>query len=135
MKLKERTQKTSDDFTYQQTSVKKKNILGIRENAFSRSSPSQMFFKIDFLKSFAIFTEKHLCWSLFLNDGNLKRKYLIKTYFQTKFPQQLFDRALNTPLNLNLLQERSKNTIYTASTTHLSETKPQKRRREISRDV
>ena len=86
MKLKERTQKTSDDFTYQQTSVKKKNILGIRENAFSRSSPSQMFFKIDVLKSFAIFTEKHLCWSLFLNDGNLKRKYLIKTYFQTKFP-------------------------------------------------
>ena len=31
-----------------------------------RSSRSQMFFKIGVLKNFAIFTEKHLCWSLFL---------------------------------------------------------------------
>ena len=32
----------------------------------SRSSRLQMFFKIDVLKSFANFTGKHLCWSLFL---------------------------------------------------------------------
>ena len=31
-----------------------------------RSSRSQMFFKIAVLKIFAIFTGKHLCWSLFL---------------------------------------------------------------------
>ena len=31
-----------------------------------RSSRSQMFFKIGVLKNFAIFTGKHLCWSLFL---------------------------------------------------------------------
>ena len=31
-----------------------------------RSSRSQMFFTIGVLKNFAIFTEKHLCWSLFL---------------------------------------------------------------------
>ena len=31
-----------------------------------RSSRWQMFFKIGVLKNFAIFTEKHLCWSLFL---------------------------------------------------------------------
>ena len=31
-----------------------------------KSSRSQMFFKTDVLKNFAIFTEKHLCWSLFL---------------------------------------------------------------------
>ena len=31
----------------------------------SRSSPSQMFFKIGVLKHFANFTGKHLCWSLF----------------------------------------------------------------------
>ena len=31
-----------------------------------RSSRSQMFFKIGALKNFAIFTGKHLCWSLFL---------------------------------------------------------------------
>ena len=32
----------------------------------SRSSCWQEFFKISALKNFAIFTEKHLCWSLFL---------------------------------------------------------------------
>ena len=31
-----------------------------------RSSRSQKFFKIGVLKNFAIFTGKHLCWSLFL---------------------------------------------------------------------
>ena len=31
-----------------------------------RSSHSQKFFKIGILKNFAIFTRKHLCWSLFL---------------------------------------------------------------------
>ena len=31
-----------------------------------RSSRSQMFFKIGVLKNLAIFTRKHLCWSLFL---------------------------------------------------------------------
>ena len=31
-----------------------------------RSSRSQMFFKIGVLKKFAMFTGKHLCWSLFL---------------------------------------------------------------------
>ena len=31
-----------------------------------RSSRSQMFFKIGVLKNFAMFTGKHLCWSLFL---------------------------------------------------------------------
>ena len=30
------------------------------------NSHSQMFFKIDVLKNFAILTGKHLCWSLFL---------------------------------------------------------------------
>ena len=32
-----------------------------------RNSRSQMFFKIVVLKNFAIFTGKHLCWSLFLH--------------------------------------------------------------------
>ena len=31
-----------------------------------RSSRSQMFFRLGVLKNFAIFTEKQLCWSLFL---------------------------------------------------------------------
>ena len=32
----------------------------------NRSSRSEMFFKIDILKNFAIITGKHLCWSPFL---------------------------------------------------------------------
>ena len=32
----------------------------------SRNSRSQLFFKIDVLKNFAIFTGKHLSWNLFL---------------------------------------------------------------------
>ena len=32
----------------------------------NRRSRSEMFFKIGVLKNFAIFTEKYLCWSLFL---------------------------------------------------------------------
>ena len=31
-----------------------------------RSSCLQMFFKIDVLQNFTLFTRKHLCWSLFL---------------------------------------------------------------------
>ena len=31
-----------------------------------RSSRTQMFFKTGFIRNFAIFTGKHLCWSLFL---------------------------------------------------------------------
>ena len=31
-----------------------------------RSTRLQMFFKIDVLKNFEIFTEKHLCWGVFL---------------------------------------------------------------------
>ena len=41
-----------------------KNRIAVAETL--RSSRLQMFFKIGVLKNFAIFTEKHLCWSLFL---------------------------------------------------------------------
>ena len=41
-------------------------ILRGKNTLLFRSSCSQMFFKIDFLKNFAKFTGKHLCWSLFL---------------------------------------------------------------------
>ena len=36
------------------------------------SSHSQMLFKIGVLKNFVIFTEKHLCWSLFNKVTDLK---------------------------------------------------------------
>ena len=31
----------------------------------SRSNRSQMFFEKDFLANFAVFTRKHICWTLF----------------------------------------------------------------------
>ena len=46
----------------------------------SRSSRSQMFFKIDVLKNFSIFTGKHLCWSLFF----------IKLFIKEESPTQAF---------------------------------------------
>ena len=42
-------------------------LLSSCENT-SRSSRLQMFFKIGVVKSFANFTGKHLCWSLFLKN-------------------------------------------------------------------
>ena len=38
----------------------------VGETSFSRSSCSQIIFKIRVLKNFAVFTGKRLCWSLFL---------------------------------------------------------------------
>ena len=46
-----------------------------------------MFFKIDILKNFAMFTGKHLCWSLFLiktqsfKACNISKKRLQNRYF------------------------------------------------------
>ena len=44
-----------------------------------RSSRSHMFFKIGVFKNFAIFTEKHLCLSLFFNKfARLRPATLLK---------------------------------------------------------
>ena len=51
--------KTNGSFSYETVM----NIVKLRLSA-CRSSRSQMFFKIGVLKKFAIFTGKHLCWSL-----------------------------------------------------------------------
>ena len=40
-----------------------------------RTSRSQMFFKIGVLRNFAIFTGKHMCWSLFLIQNITKFFY------------------------------------------------------------
>ena len=55
------------------------NIAKFLRTAFLytfRSSRLQMFFKIGLLKSFANFTEKHLCWSLFFKKKNLQAQGL-----------------------------------------------------------
>ena len=45
-----------------------------------RSSRSKMFFTIAVLKNFAIFTGKHLCWSLFLIKFQAKRPEGLQLY-------------------------------------------------------
>ena len=42
-------------------------LLPLEQNLCG-SSRSQMFFKVSVLGNFAIFTEKHLYWSLFFNN-------------------------------------------------------------------
>ena len=53
------------DFYLDYTNIFLKLCLKYRDFIY-RSRRSQMFFKIGVLKNFAIFTGKHLCWSLFL---------------------------------------------------------------------
>ena len=55
-------------FLYTKWSIVVANInkFLIQNTSRGRSSRLQMIFKIDVLKDFAIFTGKHLCWSLFL---------------------------------------------------------------------
>ena len=55
-------------FLYTKWSIAIANIneFLIQNTSRGRSSRLQMIFKIDVLKDFAIFTGKHLCWSLFL---------------------------------------------------------------------
>ena len=40
--------------------------MGEQKISHYRSSRAQIFFKIGVLKTFANFTGKHMCWSLFL---------------------------------------------------------------------
>ena len=49
----------------QPVKVIRKDRCMLIEAATTRSSRSQMLFKIDILKNFAIFTGKYPCWSLF----------------------------------------------------------------------
>ena len=52
-----------------------------------RSSRSQMFFKTNVLKHFAIFEGKHLCWTLFLRVSGFQAFNFIKKRLQQRcFP-------------------------------------------------
>ena len=66
-----------------------------------RSSRSQKFFKIGVLKNFAIFTRKHLCWSLFLiklqakRDSSKRRLPVnIAKYLRTPLLKNICERLL-----------------------------------------
>ena len=67
----------------------------------SRSSRSQIFFKIGVLKNFAIFIGKHMCWSLFL----------IK--LQALKPATLLKRDPNTGVFLSYLQKFLRTPFFT----------------------
>ena len=54
-----------------------KRIFNLVWIGISWSSRSQMFFKIGVLKNCAIFTEKHLCWTLFLIKMQVCRSLLL----------------------------------------------------------
>ena len=55
--------------------------------AYDKSSRSQMFFKIDVFKNFAMFTTKDLCWSLFLIKLQVWRNS--KRELQHCFPENI----------------------------------------------
>ena len=63
-----------------------------------RSSRSQLFFKIGFLKNFAEFIERHLCQSLFLNKiTGLKPAILLKKKLWHRFFGVNFAKFFRTP--------------------------------------
>ena len=70
-------------------------------NNIARSSRSQMFFKIDFLKNFAIFTEKHVRVSLFLIKEACN---FIKNRFQYKCFPVYIAKFLRTTFSITNLR-------------------------------
>ena len=57
-----------------------------------------MYFRIGVLKNFAMFTGKHLCWSLFFNKyAGLKACNFIKKRLQHRFFPVKFAKILRTP--------------------------------------
>ena len=59
-----------------------------------RSSPSQKFFEMGVFKNFAIFTGKHLCWSLFNNVAELSPGILLEKFVNTLTKLQDFCNQL-----------------------------------------
>ena len=75
-----------------------------------------MFFKIGVLKNFAMFTGKHLCWSLFLIKLQAASEFLTKlaennceeNHFSVKFFSEIFQKSF-----LSLSCNVSKNDSFT----------------------
>ena len=80
-------------------------LLGNHYTLASRSSRPHMIFKVGVLKTFAICTRKHLCWSLFLNIVTgfqaFTKKRIQQRCFPVKFKKLLriafFDRTKKDP--------------------------------------
>ena len=64
-----------------------------------------MFFKIDVLKNFAIFTEKHLCWSLFLIKLQAFRQETAAKVFSWECCDIFKSSFFHRPLPVNTSQD------------------------------
>ena len=71
-----------------------------------QKQPPVVFFKQNFLKNFAIFTGKHLCWSLFLINLQVNIVTFKKTYFKKHLQTAASDSSylLHSKLNI-IIQE------------------------------
>ena len=88
-----------------------------------KGSRSQMFFKIDLLKHFAIFTRKHLCWSYFLIKlHGCRPSILLKKGFNTDVFLECYEIFKNTYFEEHLRTAASVLLIIKSaiSTGHLS---------------
>ena len=62
-----------------------------------------MFFKIDVLKNFAIFMEKHLYWSLFFNKvADLEARKVFSCEYCDIFKSDFFHRSLPVDTSQNI---------------------------------
>ena len=68
-----------------------------------------MFFKKGVLKNFAVFTEKHLCWSLFLIKLQAFRasKFLRRAFLQNTIPRHKGHKWLNKICKLMFIEADS----------------------------
>ena len=64
--------------------IQKQLLTSVLRKNCSRSSCSQMFLEIGVLKSFAIFTGKHLCWSLLIN-----LQWILQNFYKHLFTEHL----------------------------------------------
>ena len=70
----------------------------VESHKIYRSSRSLLLLKLNVLKSFADFTGKHLCWSLFLKKLQAWYLHLIKSRLQYRFFLVKFAKLLTTSL-------------------------------------
>ena len=81
-----------------------KRIFNLVWIGISWSSRSQMFFKIGVLKNCAIFTEKHLCWTLFLIKMQVCRPLLL-TFWAYFFSKRTRDMIWLTTIIFSICSE------------------------------
>ena len=86
-------------------------FLSTGDHCWSKSNRSQMFFKTGVLKSFAIFTGEHLCWSLFLIK--MKASFLLTEVFSCGYREVFKSTYLyRTPTEATSISQDWKPFLY-----------------------